>query len=87
MHKYNVLCCDEFLSNGVQLVGTVLRELTWRKHVNLCANLKRHLTASTESHTCPGLIREGHKQHRIVYSVNTHNVPGLDCLSPFGMPV
>ena len=21
------------------------------------------------------------------YSVNTHNLPGLDCLSPFGMPL
>ena len=31
------------------------REQTWRKHVNLCDNLKRRLTASTESHTCPGL--------------------------------
>ena len=25
------------------------------KHVNLCDNLKRRLTASTELHTCPGL--------------------------------
>ena len=27
------------------------------------------------------------KQHRMVYTVNSHNVPGLDCFSPFGMPL